>query len=592
MKLLFFVFTACICYNSAYSQSSKYTPEHCNDPFLVAQIDSIDIFRKDEELIGALENLTKIIIQLEKNKMIQCETYFKALLLEAQAHRADFDFEKSLALCHNLIIKLKKTSFYEIQALTYIELELIHEFLDNWDECHKNIVKARELIAERQLESVKPLYFVRLSSLTRFTGTTEDAIQYAQESVKLAILQEDRASELGGYMMISFLIENKRKKIEYLQKAARIYEDFDDIVGQAFMYIAMAEAATLQTKEGRMYLNQAADLLPRFSKQDENYYDLQKAIYSLQSENFEEENQIDSAFYYAKLAFAAEKAGIYDQDREEIALEAIKFELFQTKDELSDIQRESIWFRRFFTAGIVSLAILSFLVGLIYKNRQKLILQSREIKNKNLALQTYNEKNELLLSEVHHRVKNSLQNIIGLIHLKQVKAQPKENDRELADLAAKIYSMSLMHETLYTQGEFDAVEMQKYIENLINNFRQITSDARNVQFDLAIEKTTLNLETSMPVGLIITELITNSLKHNSDSKNLKIKIGLYSEKNLIKLKYEDNGIGIIPGNNSSEGTGLSLVRGLVRQLQGVLKIENIKGFQASFSFSEKVVSKI
>jgi PAS domain S-box-containing protein len=189
---------------------------------------------------------------------------------------------------------------------------------------------------------------------------------------------------------------------------------------------------------------------------------------------------------------------------------------------------------------------------------------------------------ELLLREIHHRVKNNLQIISSLLNLqsRHVKDEPAlDMFHESRD---RVRSMALVHEKLYKSDDLANVDFCEYIRSLGRHLLMsygINSTA--IDLDVSVRDVFLDINTSIPCGLIINELISNSLKHAfSGRAQGKICVVLRSEKNgKLKLLVSDDGVGLPKGLDvtQTESLGLQLVTMLVEQLQGTLNLDNNKG---------------
>ena len=185
---------------------------------------------------------------------------------------------------------------------------------------------------------------------------------------------------------------------------------------------------------------------------------------------------------------------------------------------------------------------------------------------------------EILLREIHHRVKNNLQIISSLLSLQSGNhGKNKELKKLYDDSQNRIKSMAAIHELFYQSESLDKIDFSDYIRKLIydlvNTFK---GDNNNVKINLEVEKVFLNLDTAVPLGLIINEIISNALKHGiKDNNEGVINIHLQEVKHtFFNLKISDNGIGIPDGIDISttESLGFTLITSLIEQLDGTYKL--------------------
>jgi two-component sensor histidine kinase len=192
---------------------------------------------------------------------------------------------------------------------------------------------------------------------------------------------------------------------------------------------------------------------------------------------------------------------------------------------------------------------------------------------------------EVLLKEIHHRVKNNLQVISSLLNLQ---AQNLDDEKTLAifkESKDRIRSMALVHENLYKSPDLGIIDFAEYVKSLANGlFRSYTADPNKIVLHLKIADVALSVDVAAPCGLIINELISNALKYAfppSLKRKAKIEIALTIKKdNNIELVVKDNGVGI-PENvdmGTVDSLGLFLVNILVKdQLGGSLEIVREEG---------------
>jgi len=200
---------------------------------------------------------------------------------------------------------------------------------------------------------------------------------------------------------------------------------------------------------------------------------------------------------------------------------------------------------------------------------------------------------EILIKEIHHRVKNNLHVIANLLDLQAQSIDDPQISALFSDSQNRIYAMSLIHEQLYQSNHLGRIEFASYLQNLLNNLCVgYGLHQQPVHQKLELEPLSLNIETAIPCGLIVNELVTNSLKYawqNSISTRPEIYISFKKKTNQeqLELIIGDNGIGLAPEHQQSGNTlGLRLVQLLVRQLDGKLEISTQAGTQFKITFTE------
>ncbi len=200
---------------------------------------------------------------------------------------------------------------------------------------------------------------------------------------------------------------------------------------------------------------------------------------------------------------------------------------------------------------------------------------------------------EILLREIHHRVKNNLQTIISLIRLQYSQIYDKTAIEILKESENRIHTMALIHEKLYTTDNFANINFGHYIKILASELiRSYEVNTANLVLDIEAENLTLGIDTAIPCGLILNELLSNSLKYAFPQRNnCQIKIIFKAEpNNRYQLSVFDNGIGISKDLklDEIESLGLNLVKNWVNhELQGTVTLDRDQGTRFSINFKAK-----
>jgi PAS domain S-box-containing protein len=189
---------------------------------------------------------------------------------------------------------------------------------------------------------------------------------------------------------------------------------------------------------------------------------------------------------------------------------------------------------------------------------------------------------EVLLKEVHHRVKNNLMTIIGLIKMQEAKALNESMTFLLQELEGRIRSMSLVHESLYKSKNLARVGLQSYIETLASHIRAQFGKERKIDLEVKASGAEANLDIAIPCGLILNELMTNAYQHafsgnrpREGDERFWIAVAVNHDGGCLTLSVSDNGIGL-PADldwQRSETLGLRLVRMLSSQINGRLEVD-------------------
>jgi PAS domain S-box-containing protein len=202
---------------------------------------------------------------------------------------------------------------------------------------------------------------------------------------------------------------------------------------------------------------------------------------------------------------------------------------------------------------------------------------------------------EVLLQEIHHRVKNNMQIISSLMSLQTKYVYDEVSLDVLKESQNRVKSMALVHEKLYRSEDLTHINIYNYIKNLVLDLFFSYGVLRDQIIPIIdIEEIKLNIETAVPCGLIINELVSNVLKHAFPNENSgKMWLSLHLIDNQIELIVADNGLGLPADFNldSSNSLGMQLVNSLVNQLDGSIEIERTKGTEFKIKFKELMYEK-
>jgi PAS domain S-box-containing protein len=208
------------------------------------------------------------------------------------------------------------------------------------------------------------------------------------------------------------------------------------------------------------------------------------------------------------------------------------------------------------------------------------------------TLRTSLEEKEVLLREIHHRVKNNLQIISSLLSLQCIQLDDTETVDVLRECQGRVRTMAMIHENLYQSKDINHINFGNFVKKLLSDiFYSYRVDPRSIKLTTNVENVDIGIETAMPCGLIINELATNSIKHAFPNGTGNISVELTSSglnNDSFILIFDDDGIGL-PENLTPENTkklGLMVVNTLSNQLNAEMEIDRSNGTRFIFNFSE------
>jgi two-component sensor histidine kinase len=211
-----------------------------------------------------------------------------------------------------------------------------------------------------------------------------------------------------------------------------------------------------------------------------------------------------------------------------------------------------------------------------------------ELQQRTAQVEASLQEKEAMLQEIHHRVKNNLQIISSLLNLQSQQIEDERMLTVFADSRDRVQSMAIVHETLYHSPNLDRVDLGEYIRSLTSYLmRAHRGSTGRVSLKLDVADVSLGVDSAIPCGLIINELVSNALKHAfPEGSESEIYVGLHVEQPRLILEVRDNGVGL-PSDidvHDPRSLGLQLVNTLVQQLEGTLQADSRQGTTFRFAF--------
>ena len=252
------------------------------------------------------------------------------------------------------------------------------------------------------------------------------------------------------------------------------------------------------------------------------------------------------------------------------------------------------WVTSFFGMLILFVLIYFFRTKKLKKDKARL---ENLVQKRTNSLSEALEDREMLLKEIHHRVKNNLQVITGLLQLQKEEL----NDPLVIDAfnegQSRVSSIALIHQNLYQNKDLGNIEFKSFLRDLFGQVAELyESDNRKIVLNLHLDELYIDIDTAVPLGLIVNELLTNSYKYAfANQKKVLVDISLVEHKkgNFI-LTFHDNGPGIkeVPDFNHAKTLGINLIGGLAKQLSGHAAYVFEKGSTFTISFKDSSIRKM
>lgn len=412
----------------------------------------------------------------------------------------------------------------------------------------------------------------------------EKAIEDFLKALKLATELDYKALIISLHIHLGYAyygMGNFDKAFEYYQYGfvhAKENKELLDVV-RILNGMASVLKEKKEYKKAIAYLDQALEM-----NKNAEYKEELSETYSRLAKIYAEQNDFKNAYHY-HLLYKTVDSSIFNTEREISKNEiTAKYQnekknkeilVLKKNNEIKDLQLSN---NRVIILAVVIILILAIIIFLIFYNKF-------QIKKK------ANEEKEVMLREIHHRVKNNLQIILSILNIQA----RKTNDRKIMDFIkeseSRIQAMAIIHEKLYRSENLASISFHEYVIDLIEFIYKIYNvDREKINYAISDPNIHLDINTAVPLGLIINEMVCNSLKHGFAEKE---RGTIFIQLNCLKPKeYEliigDTGNGL-PENFDIKNTtslGLKLIQTLTRQLEGKLHIGGGTGTMFSIYFKE------
>lgn len=232
-----------------------------------------------------------------------------------------------------------------------------------------------------------------------------------------------------------------------------------------------------------------------------------------------------------------------------------------------------------------------FVYIMIQNNLKESYLYIKRIEERRLSEKTAKEaldEKNILISELHHRVKNNLAIISGLFSLKLNDSLHEDAKNVLLESRNRVRSMALIHNRLYKSDSLTSVNFGEYAKELISEINaSYPTIANSVKISTDINDVSLTINSAIPCGLILNELLTNSYKHAfKDKTDRQIHVSFEKENSTILMRVKDNGIGLPPNYKEKQSLGVTVIESLSEQLDGNFNFSNNNGtcFELKFKY--------
>ena len=489
---------------------------------------------------------------------------------------ADFAFE-----CQRIGIELNDNRAI---AQSYSDLSNLYWKFSDFEKGLDLGLKSIEYFEERKLNDMDydfVLYVVgnNLLNLQRY----QEALSYFKRAIEIGEQYGFYNNLSDSYISLVDLY-TELNQYEEADAAGREAIKYANLIDNDFLlmrsYLAMGRLNLFQGKynEAIVLLNLSLEVAtPEFG---DKFY-LSKVHYRLGKAYGGSHNYKDAIASFG-IYDSLKKLVFYDNSKQRMTLLEYEFDLESKESTIMGM--EQIIKKQNSTQSLIViisglLLILLMVLYVTYQNNKK----------KNIQLEHQNEEKEFLLKEIHHRVKNNLGIVSSLLDLQADKIKDPKIIAAIEESRNRVYSMSMIHQKLYQGTNLSTIEMKEYLIDLSKHILDSYGSEDKVEYIYDLEEMQLDVDSAIPLGLIVNELLTNSFKHAfpEDRKGLVYLTCKLLSKSRILLEIGDDGIGLLEFDKEDDqgsGFGTQLIELLIQQLDGSIMTMSGEGTKIRMEF--------
>ncbi|SMC62861.1 histidine kinase dimerization/phosphoacceptor domain -containing protein [Moheibacter sediminis] len=535
----------------------------------INKIDSLILYNQSDIAQIKTNELSQKFQSEKNNKEVLLEIQFRqAVILD----RKDESSVEPLQILLEIKDKAEKENLHSLMYRIDLMIALAYEKSEHWDLTKKYLDNAYNLYKNHQLNNLYSTYCIRKSSYCRYVNQWDSSFYYAKQAKKYAEKNHNETDLRDSYILLGNFASKDKNYPEALKynflmlDYSKKYNDYSIAVSYnniSKIYFKMnnySKALSYNDSVFIFYKQQALMYKPYFS---ETRYKIFEAL-----------GKTDSAYHYFKQ---------YHNDFEAMQKEEELLKTKELEEKYQNSKKEAVIKNKNQQMILIGsfLGVIIFGSVMLYLKNRKINKQNKIIGKQLAELSKTLEQKQMLLSELQHRVKNNLQHVISILEIQKESVDFNNIDELLRSNQNRIHSMALLHKKLNVTDNANEVDFRKYIAELAELVKDsYDNHNKKISLNIKCEIETISLEKALPLGLIITELVSNSMKHAFKKQNIGI-INIEITKNETgkQLYYSDNGSGFDFNKVNEKGLGQEIIKGLIDQLDGSTQAKSNNGFE-------------
>ena len=497
----------------------------------------------------------------EKMEVARCMNYI------ASAHYFKGDYESAIEnyiACFNYSDD-NDISDIKLQAL--INLGVMYRVTDKNLDAIKVYRRTLELASQAEDLDLKSATYHNLGVAYTFEDSFELAFVYLDsafvinESFGDSLKLSRTANAIGDAYHMQGENLDKAKEYFLLSEDLQVYKSSQDILPKTYLALGQIEDELNNFAASDRYYKKGLAIIEETERGDilMNYYKSYQSLLAKQRK-YEE-----SYAYQNKYIDLYEELRSIEKQKDIEELQT-KYETNQKENELQLLAaRNQIQETRFKLLGYGSIILAAFLSILFLLNRQ--------LKKKNEIVSQALKDKDTMLREVHHRIKNNLQLVSGLLNLQSDHVQEEKSVQALKDSEIRVQSIAILHQDLYINDNLRDVDSEVYLGRLIENLsNSFDINSKNIHIESDIQPLLLDVDSMIPIGLIVNELITNSVKHAFNDRNGgTIDVRLKEQGEKLLLSVSDNGNVTTEKDVANHSFGYNLIQNFALRLAATIE---------------------
>jgi len=508
--------------------------------------------------------------------------------------------QDALQILENLdTTKLSKEAVFKTKGkkmVLYNSIAIFNMKLGNYEIANNYLQKAIAMAKEMNEKATAGILLNNQGDLLTRMGKYHEAFKVLKESEALK-----KESKLPQSFQLSTAL-NLATVYYFLNEKDKALHKFDSIIKPIEIAKKKSLLAETLLRRSRIYednkkynqaikdLKQAYDLAVQIKD-----LELQKQISNHLYQSFYAIKNYKKAVDYQNVYTLLKDSIFNDNNIKKLTQMEMQYR-FDKKTALQKIKTEAAFQRNQQTIkmlyfGLIALFIIAGLGYRLYYIKKK---NSHILEEKNKIINKQLKANEILLKETHHRVKNSLQMISSLLYLQSENIENKKAAASVKEGQMRVKSVALIHQKLYQKDCLTGIEISDYIKDLVESiFQSHQIHHKGIELKMELDKIMLDIDTVIPIGIIINELVVNAIKHAFDehTKYPKLNISFKKKGKQLILKVIDNGKGFDIKSISENTFGMKLIKSLIRKLKATFDVSIHNGTTNTIIINEFLIKQ-